>query len=128
MVKLDTPTLVRSPNGQIALAGPVIAGIRYHQRFLSTPPHPMEIVTVLGPPGLFHPSGGSSGGLCLGHPMVGLTISQILHQFWAAVNLNMSIVNTVPGQVINREAADFVRANAHRFPLRKEGLLEALPL
>ena len=127
VLKLDTPTLVRAPNGHIALAGPVVVGIRYHERFLSTAPHPMEIATVLEPPGMHHPNAGRSGGICLGKPVVGISMESILNQLWAAVTFNMSIVNTVSGEVVNREAADFVRANAHRFPLRAEGLLEAIP-
>jgi hypothetical protein len=127
VVRFDTPTLVRAPTGQIGLAGPVVAGIRYHQSFLSTAPHPMEIATILDPRGVHHPNLGRSGGVCLGKPVIALSMESILNQLWAAVNFNMSIVNTVSGQVVNAEAADFVRANAHRFPLRHEGLLEAEP-
>ena len=52
VVKFDTATLVKAPNGQIGLVGPVVAGIRYHERFLSTAPNPMEIATILDPLGL----------------------------------------------------------------------------
>jgi hypothetical protein len=127
VVKLDTPTLVRAPDGRIAMAGPVVVGIRYNEQFLSTAPHPMEIATVLDPPGIYHPNAGRSGGFCLGKPVVGISMESILNQLWAAVTFNMSIVNTISGEVVNREAADFVRANVHRFPLRHEGLLEAKP-
>jgi hypothetical protein len=127
VVQLDTVTLVRAANGQIGVAGPVIAGIRYHESFLSTAPHPMEIATILDPPGVHHPNLGRSGGVCLGKPIVGVSMESILNQLWAAVTFNMTIVNTISGDVVNAEAADFVRANAHRFPLCREGLLEAEP-
>jgi hypothetical protein len=87
----------------------------------------MEIATVLDPACIYHPSAGRSGGICLGRPVVGVSMESILNQLWAAVTFNMSIVNTISGEVVNREAADFVRANVHRFPLRHEGLLEAKP-
>jgi hypothetical protein len=72
VVEFLTPTLVKPPGLKPRLFGPVVTGIRYHEQWLSKPPHPAEIVTILMPPGVFHPNVGPAGNLCLGHPSAGL--------------------------------------------------------
>jgi hypothetical protein len=123
IVAFDTKTLV-DDRGMIRRDGPVILGIRYQERFLSEAPHPMELVTVLEPNNVFHPNCSSSGGLCLGHPAAGIALDLILHQAWAGLMFNMKAVNTRPGQIVNPEAAMYVRANAHQFPITVRGLFE----
>ena len=123
VVLLDAQTLVQRADGTVATAGPVVLGIRYHERFLSEAPHPLEIVTILQPR-VFHPNANAAGAMCLGHPHAGLTLDAILHQVWAGLAFNMKSVNTLPGEILNREAANFVRANACRFPLNRRGLFE----
>lgn len=124
VILFHAKTVVKGRDGEIALAGPVVCGIRYHERFLSEAPHPMEIVTILEPRGVFHPNCSPSGAMCLGHPTPGLTLESILNQVWAGVNLNMKVVDTRPGNIVNRDAARWVVANAQRFPLCRHGLLE----
>ena len=121
--ELNTSTLVLLPQGEVQTAAPVVLGIRYHERFLAEAPHPFEIVTVLEPMNIFHPNVARSA-MCLGHPQAGLPLELILNQAWAGLTLNMNIVNTVPGQIANTAAADYVRANAHKYPLTSKGLLE----
>jgi hypothetical protein len=125
VLQFETRTLVKPPGHKPFLVGPVIAGVRYHQEWLSRAPIPTEIVTILMPLGVFHPNVGPAGNLCLGHPGAGLTMEQILHSAWAALVFNMRIVNTIDWQAFNREAAEYVRnAPAGTFPLTRRGLLE----
>lgn len=126
VLQFETPTLVKPPGREPMLFGPVVTGIRYHEQWLSKPPIPTEIVTILMPPGIFHPNVGPAGNLCLGHPGAGLTMEQILHTTWAALVFNMRVVNTVDWQTFNREAAAYIRnAPIGAFPLTRRGLLEA---
>jgi hypothetical protein len=124
LVEFRTKTLVKGPDDRVTTDGPVVCGIRYLERFLWQAPHPMEIVTVLQPLGIFHPNCSPGGAMCLGHPSAGLTMEMILNQVWAGLNLNMKVVDTRPGHIANREAAAWVVANAHLFPLCRKGLLE----
>ncbi|NLX99627.1 MAG: hypothetical protein GXY83_26135 [Rhodopirellula sp.] len=124
LVMLDTKTLAQRSDGTIKTASPIVIGIRYHERFLAEAPHPCEIVTVFQPVGVFHPNCARSGAMCLGHPPAGLGLDFILHQVWAGLNYNMRTVNTRPFEVLNRDAAEFVRNNAERFPLSTRGLFE----
>lgn len=124
IVAYDTKTLVDDGNGMIHRDGPVVIGVRYHERFLSEAPHPMEIVTVLEPRAVFHPNCSGSGALCLGHPAAGISLELILNQVWAGLMFNMKTVNTRPGQIVNAAAAVYVRANAHQFPITRRGLFE----
>jgi hypothetical protein len=117
-------TLVKGPDGSVSTAGPVVCGIRYLDRFLWEAPHPLEIVTIFQPDRVFHPNCTTGGSLCLGHPSAGLTLETILNQVWAGLNLNMKVVDTRPGNIANHEAARWVAANAHLFPLSSKGLLE----
>lgn len=124
IVAFDTKTLVSDGNGTVRRDGPVVLGLRYHERFLSAAPHPMELVTVLEPSRVFHPNCSDSGALCLGHPAAGISLELIWHQVWAGLMFNMKTVNTRPGQIVNPEAAVYVRANAHQFPITTRGLFE----
>jgi hypothetical protein len=123
IVAFNTKTLVGNTSS-IRREGPVVLGIRLHERFLSEAPHPMEIVTMLAPQAPYHPNCSSSGALCLGHPAAGISLELILHQVWAGLTFNMKFVNTRAGQIVNGEAAAYVRANAHRLPITKRGLFE----
>jgi hypothetical protein len=124
LVEFRTKTLVKGLDDSVTTAGPVVCGIRYLERFLWQAPHPMEIVTVLQPPRIFHPNCSASGAMCLGHPGPGLSLETILNQIWAGLNLNMKVVDTRPGNIANGEAAAWVVANTHLFPLSRKGLLE----
>ena len=117
-------TLARKPNGVVTRTAPVTVGVRYREAFLGEAPHPFEVVTILQPRGLFHPNVAPTGALCLGHPEPGLSLEFILHQTWAALTFNMRKINTRRGDVVNPEAAQFVRANAERFPLTEKGIFE----
>lgn len=128
ILQFETATLVRPPGLEPRLVGPVLVGIRYHVDWLSRPPSPTEIVTILMPVGVFHPNVGPAGNLCLGHPGAGLSMEQILHSVWAALVFNMRIVNTIDWQAFNREAAAYIRnVPAGTFPLTRRGLLEPRP-
>ena len=124
LVLFDTPTLVKQPGKDVELAGPVLAGIRYHQRFQSVAPAPWEIVTILKPAFVFHPNVNEVGSLCLGHPTANISLEQILHTTWAGLTLNTRLVTTEDWNVFNRAAAAYVRAQRDRFPLTPRGLLE----
>jgi hypothetical protein len=124
VVSLDTKTLVITSSGEIERAGPVIAGIRYHERFLSQAPHPFEIAVLFEPRRVFHPNCDYMGTICLGHPAAGLPLDLILNQVWAGVNFNMQFVNTNYGRIMNPHAAEYVRANAPKLPLTRRGLFE----
>jgi len=121
---LKTVTLVQRPDGTVRTVGPLLIGIRYHIAYMTQAPHPMEIVTVLQPKRVFHPNCNPAGGVCLGHPAPGLSLETILHQTWAGLTFNMRRINTSNGEILNIEAAEFVRANAERFPLTQKGILE----
>jgi hypothetical protein len=125
VVRFDTETLVKLPGGAVRRAGPVLAGIRYHVRFLSEAPVPWEIVTLLEPLGVFHPNANPAGALCLGHPPPGIPLEQILHMVWQAITLNLRSVDTVDWHGLNPEAAAYVRAHREQFPLTDRGLFEA---
>jgi hypothetical protein len=125
VIMLDVQTLVKSPRGEVQRIGPVVAGIRYHERFTAEAPHPMEIVTILEPWRPFHPNIDSfSGAMCLGAPSAGIPLGLILHQTWHGLMFNMKAVNTRFGHVVNPFAAEYVRANAHLFPITRKGLFE----
>jgi hypothetical protein len=124
MVGFSTKTLVKSPGREIERVGPVVLGIRYHERMLSEAPHPFEIVTVLFPNFVFHPNATIQGSICLGHPSPAISMDQILHQTWAALTFHMSAVNTERFEAANREAAVYVRDNAPQFPITVKGLFE----
>ena len=124
ILMLDTKTLIVGAGDVIERAGPVVVGIRYHERFLSQAPHPMEVVTILEPLRVHHPNCDARG-MCLGHPPAGLTLDQVLNQVWAGLTFNMDFMNTNHGEIINRKAADYVRAcGAKMFPITRRGLLE----
>jgi hypothetical protein len=124
MVAFDTKTLVRDAEGTIRRAGPVVVGIRYSERFLSEAPHPFELAAILEPRGVFHPNCDPVGAMCLGHPTPGISLEVILNQVWAGLAFNLKLVNTRPGEVANREAAEYVRACAEQFPITRRGLFE----
>jgi hypothetical protein len=115
---------VEDADGTIRREGPVVIGIRYHERHLSEAPNPMELATVWLPHGIFHPNCASSGALCLGHPAAGVSLELIVHQIWAGLTFNMQTVNTRPREIVNAAAAVYVRANAHLFPITRRGLFE----
>lgn len=123
VLEFQTQTLVFR-SGQAALAGPVLVGLRYLCEFLSAAPHPLEIVTILQPTGIFHPNAAPNGSICLGHVPAGFTCESALHLVWAGLNLNMSAVNLQRGEIINPAAAEFVRARFYDFPISAKGLLE----
>jgi hypothetical protein len=124
VASFDTRTLVMSPAGEVEKAGPIVMGIRYHERFLSQAPHPFEIAVIFEPRRVFHPNCDYAGTMCLGHPTTGLSLETILNQVWAGLNINMNTVRTMPGRILNPHAAEYVRANAPKFPLTRRGLLE----
>ena len=125
LLRFDTATLVQPPDGVVRCQGPVVAGCRYHQRFLSEVPLPWEIVSILSPLFVFHPNINSAGALCLGHPPPAVRLQEIMHMTWAALVFNLRLVDTVEWHGLNPQAAAFVRANQHRFPLDACGLCEA---
>ncbi len=127
VVQFETETLVKFPGREAALAGPVVAGIRYHALFQSQAPIPWEIVTLLFPMAIYHPNVSASCGLCLGHPTANVPMDLILHMTWAAIVLNTRLVTTTDWNVFNPQAAAYVRAHKDRFPLTDRGLLEPLP-
>lgn len=126
VVRFDTETLVKQ-GPKVERVGPVEAGIRYHERFLSEAPIPWEIVTILTPTFVHHPNVNIAGALCLGHPQAALPMGEILHRTWAAITFNLKLVNTVEWEGFNPRAAAFVRANPQLFPLTDRGLFEAKP-
>jgi len=122
---LLTATLVLRRDGAIQQDGPVMIGVRYHLSYLSEAPDPFRLVTLLLPNRVYHPNVEmGSGTLCLGHPQAGISLETILHQAWAGLTLNMRHVNTRWGDILNSDAAHFVRANADRFPLTTKGIFE----
>jgi hypothetical protein len=121
---LKMNTLVQRQDGRIHQSGPILLGIRYHQSFLAQAPHPCEIVTVLQPTRVFHPNCNLAGVMCLGVPQAGLSLDFVLTQSWFGLSFNMRKVNTLRGDILNPEAARFVRASAERFPLTEKGLFE----
>ncbi len=123
MVHFETRTLV-SHSGGIALAGPVLVGLRYFHEFLCAAPHPLEIATILQPGEVYHPNVAPNGAICLGHVQAGFTWESMLHLLWAGLNLNLSAVNLGHGDVVNREAAAFVRSRVDDFPISNKGLFE----
>jgi len=127
VVEFCYPTLVKRGDRDVSLAGPVVVGLRYGAHLLSVAPHPLELAAILAP-APFHPNCSPHGLLCLGHPTSGISLESVLHQVWAAVTFNMKCINVRPGEVMNRDAADFVRLNPERFPLTAEGLFEATPV
>lgn len=124
LLHFDTRTLV-TRSGQIALAGPVLVGLRYLREFLSAAPDPLEIATILQPGGIYHPNAAPSGAICLGHVQAGFACESVLHLLWAGLNLNMSVVSLGHDEVINRDAAAFVRSRLNDFPISNKGLFEA---
>lgn len=127
VVQFDFPTLVKCSDSTVSLSGPVVVGLRYGAHLLSETPHPLELAAILTPEP-FHPNCSPHGLLCLGHPTPGISFYSVLHQVWAALTFNMQCVNVRPGEVMNREAADYVRLHPDRFPLTDEGLFEAAPV
>jgi hypothetical protein len=125
LVRFDTETLVSPPGGPVGRAGPVMVGIRYHERHLSEAPIPWELVSLLHPAFVFHPNVNAGGALCLGHPPPGVPLGLILHMTWAALVFNLRVVDTVDWHGLNPRAAAFVRANREMFPLCDRGLFEA---
>ena len=115
-------TLVTPREGKVQTAGPVLVGLRYHKRFITSPPVPWEIVTVLMPGNFFHPNSSPGHGLCLGKPPAGVGLASVIHLTFAA--LTLSSFNTLEWQGMNPEAAAFVRNHADEFPLMKTGLFE----
>lgn len=127
IVQYQHPTLVRNPDASIVRKGPVVVGVRYSERILSEAPHPLEIAAVFAPSNIFHPNLSRGGLICLGHPTPGLSMEQILHTLWAALTFNMKVVNPRLGEVLCREAAEFVIQHRDNFPLTEAGLFEAEP-
>jgi hypothetical protein len=124
LIVFNVKTLVSDDDGTVLRDGPVVVGLRYLERFLSEAPHPMEIATVCRPNKVWHPNISLAGNCCLGHPPAGVSLDLVIHQLWAAFTFNMKIINTRAGQIVNPEAALYVRANAHMFPITKRGLFE----
>lgn len=118
-------TLVKEPGGEVITAGPVVCGIRYHERFLAEVPHPLEVATILEPRHVFHPNfDPTTGAMCLGHLQAGVPLEFLVHLIWAGINLNMKVVDTHPGNTLNGGAVAWVLANADRLPLSAKGLWE----
>ena len=125
VVEFNTQTLTILPDGEVSRAGPVQVGIRYHERFLSEAPHPFGIATVLTPFNIYHQNCAPTGAMCMGHPQPGLSLESILHQLWAGLTQNLNVASTVPGNVANGRAAEYVRTNASQFPITSKGLFES---
>jgi hypothetical protein len=115
--------MVLGPHG-VQRIGPCQLGFRYHRRHLACAPEPTELVTVLSPHNIFHPNIASSGTMCLGHTRPGFSLEAIAHQVWGGLNMNGAFVNTAHGQVLNWQAAEYVRQNLHLFPISRRGLYE----
>lgn len=125
IVQFLAKTLVKAPGQEVNVAGPIACGIRYHERFLAEVPHPMEVATILDPPFVFHPNiDPTTGAMCLGHLQAGFPLDFVVHLIWAGINLNMAVTGTLPGNVVNSAAANWVLANATRLPLSSRGLCE----
>ena len=119
------PTLVKPDGDEIRLDGPCLVAIRYHERWMTEPPVPWELVTVFHPLDIFHPNAGSANGLCIGITPAGIGMQAIVELTYAALTLNS--YNTLEWDGLNRDAAAFVRRHADRFPITPTGLYEALP-
>jgi hypothetical protein len=126
MAVFQIPTLVVPRDGKVRTAGPVVVGIRYLEAFMTEPPLPWGIVTVLQPFDFYHPNSSPGGrGLCLGHPAAGIDMESILHLTYAA--LTLSSANCIEWEGMNPEAAQFVRSHAAEFPIVPTGLFERPP-
>jgi hypothetical protein len=120
------PTLVFPREGKVRTAGPVVVGIRYLEAYMTEPPLPWGIVTVLQPFDFYHPNAAPGGrGLCLGHPVAGVDLESVLHITYAAITLCSA--NCVEWEGMNPEAAQFVRSHAAEFPIVPTGLFERPP-
>lgn len=119
------PTLVVPKNDEVRMEGPVVFGIRYLRSFLREPPPPFQIITIVAPEDFFHPNGTPSGGLCCGHPPVGIRVFDLVHLAFAAVTLQSS--NPREWDSLNQQAADFVRRHVDDLPLLTTGLYEEPP-
>ena len=126
VVSFATQTLVRDGGGEVATAGPVVVGIRYHSHFLGEAPNPLAVATILQPQNVFHPNVNSiTGTICCGHLIAAFTLQPLLHLLWAGINFRLAkAVDTRPGNIIDPEAAHWVIANAHRLPITPKGLWE----
>jgi hypothetical protein len=125
VVSFDTKTLAEDLGGEIIVdEGPIIVGIRYHERWLSEAPHPFAIATILAPANIFHPNIAYTGAACMGHPPAGFSLESVLNQLWAGLTLNLKVANTIPGDVANARAAEYVRTTAERYPFTRKGLFE----
>ena len=124
IVGFDTRILVENPDGEIVRSGPVVIGIRFHERHLSEIPHPFEIAAILAPLSVFHPNCDRSGSVCLGRPQPGFSMELVLNQLWAGLMMNMKVANTRPREIINARAAAYVRDRVHQFPITAKGLFE----
>ncbi len=116
------PTLVAPERDEVRLEGPVIVGVRYNETFVTRPPVPWELVSILLPQKTFHANLHPSGGLCIGSPPAGISMESILHLTWAAITLQS--YNTIEWQGLNKSAADFIRRHASAFPIVGTGLNE----
>jgi hypothetical protein len=132
VVAFLVPTLVRpGPRGEVRTAGPVIAGIRYHEDFLSEPPISWEVACVFSPGAdFFHPNARGAGGaqgVCLGHLPCAVGLEPILCMLYSGLVLAGGTVNTVEWEGMNPEAAAFVRERGAEFPIVPTGLYETPP-
>ena len=112
--------LVRTPAGAIETARSFLLGIWFPSDYLRRV-DPFQVLTLLGPPGVFHPNIGARAPLiCLGHIVPGTPLVDLLDQAYEVLTYNK--VTMCEDDALNRDACVWARENQHRFPVDRRPL------
>lgn len=112
--------LVRADDGNIVEAGRFVAGIWFQDDHLRKV-DPPALVTLLDPPGVFHPNVRGPF-VCLGRVGAGISLTSVCYQVFEILTYNRYQL----ADALNPEAAGWARRNMSRFPVDRRPLKRSL--
>ncbi len=122
MVEFLCRTLVRDPDTLgISECTRTGIGFRFHPEYLDIA-RPLDTVTLLGPPHVFHPNVGFPF-VCVGRMPPGTPLVDLIYQ----CHEMLSFQRVTPEDPLNKIAAEWWRRNQDRFPLDTRPLKSRTP-
>jgi hypothetical protein len=112
--------LMRSKNGDIVEAERFEVGIWFPSDYLRRA-EPFQVLTWLGPPGVFHPNIGEKAPfICVGKLKPNTPLTDILYQCFEIITYNK--VTMREDDALNPDACVWARENQHKFPIDRRPL------
>ena len=114
--------LRRLSGGQVVETEDFHVGIRFGDDHLRRLVEPMQVVTLLSPPDVFHPNIRFPF-ICLGNIRPGMGLVDLLYQVWEVLSFRKVVVRE--DDALNADACRWARSNQARFPTDGRSLKRA---